>query len=451
MNVSLYKGQPFTILHLLFIALQLTMCAPPQKQLTSQVVLELSLQSHSVVSVTDYCWLELIDLINRSKLQSMTTTPQCTALAVPPLTGTNYCDWSVACTTAAKKCLPTNGPLGGLGLLLAPSDYAALNAGTPYTLAVKPNAVTNQATAHAQLVYDREQTALGTLTAAIFESIPLPTKQACSGYHPQYGTSFIALHQMMAHVYNKFGNATIHGYNVAKTSLERPFTPGMDIDDYLASHVEAHIACSRAGNALNDIMKLEALINGIGGRSGPFQFTIAKFEEDTTNLTHRRFEDTPAIEGAPEIRARDAIDAIPADADHDEIPARPAQDHVPGRPEPGHLGLATRIRMAAQRLMEPAAPTTRGYFGAAAVTPANLRQDILDTIKEALCRTVGDTAATANAANNRDRRGDRRNMYCWTHGQKGHTGAHCKNPAPGHDPRATVNNRRGGSNFGCKK
>ena len=393
------------------------------------------------------------------------TTPQCTPLAIPQLTGTNYCEWNVACTAAAKKCLPTNGPLGGLGLLLSPSEFAELNNGTPYAFAIKPHGVTNQSSAHAQMVYDREQTALGSLTAAVFESIPVPTKQACAGYHTQYGTSFIALHTMMEHVRCKFGNATIHGYNMARKSLERPFTQGMDMDEYIASHIEAHHACFRAGNALNDIMKIEAFINGLGGRDGPFQFTINQFEADSANLASRKFEDTPAIAGVPEAVARAATDAVPAGDDHEELPAQPAQAYVPGRPaEPALEGLATRICKAAQRLLDgptipTTIPTTRGYYGASAVTPfptATLRQDILDTIKEVLGKTVGD--ASANAASNRDRtppdptrRGDRRNLYCWTHGQKGHTGAQCKTPRPGHDPRATLNNRMGGSNVGCKK
>ena len=51
--------------------------------------------------------------------------------------------------------------------------------------------------------------------------------------------------------------------------------------------------------------------------------------------------------------------------------------------------------------------------------------------------------------NQRYRRNNfQRQFYCWTHGA-GHSGWNCKNPAEGHQPSATFNNRKGGSNFGC--
>ena len=39
--------------------------------------------------------------------------------------------------------------------------------------------------------------------------------------------------------------------------------------------------------------------------------------------------------------------------------------------------------------------------------------------------------------------------YCWTHGLCRHNGFNCRNPADGHNPYATVNNRMGGSNKNC--
>ena len=77
-------------------------------------------------------------------------------LVIPPLTSSNYTEWIVACTSAAKKCLPTNGPLGGMGLLLSTEEYTHLS-GNAYEPAVKPTTVNNAQYTHQQAVYDREQ------------------------------------------------------------------------------------------------------------------------------------------------------------------------------------------------------------------------------------------------------------------------------------------------------
>jgi len=96
----------------------------------------------------------------------MATTQQLHHFTIPVLTASNYHDWRLACTTAAKQCLPTNGPLGGLGLLLPHAEFEELS-GERYVLAAKPANVTNAGTTHLQVVYDRERVALGALQAAV--------------------------------------------------------------------------------------------------------------------------------------------------------------------------------------------------------------------------------------------------------------------------------------------
>ena len=46
----------------------------------------------------------------------------------------------------------------------------------------------------------------------------------------------------------------------------------------------------------------------------------------------------------------------------------------------------------------------------------------------------------------------RRNIsrYCWTHGACNHTGYNCENPAVGHRPEATFENKLGGSTYYCQ-
>ena len=216
-----------------------------------------------------------------------------------------------------------------------------------------------------------------------------------------------------------------------------PYTNG-DIDEFLAVQVSAHHQCTRTGNPLNTIEKVTSLIAALGGVSGPFSFTIAKFEEDTRgNLAYRTFEDLPATTAT------------------DTVPAQPARD-----------GLATRIRQAAPRVIATTgahgAPTTNvsGYYGAAASTcssPSPLRDEVITAIKEALPSMLSTAIARAlpadseaNATTNRDQPPRRRDLYCWTHGMGGHSSRECKNPHTGHDPRATGRNRRGGSSKGCR-
>ena len=157
-------------------------------------------------------------------------------LSIPILSATNYADWFVACTTAAKKCLPTNGPLGGLGFILSTEEYTALNNGERFSPAEKPSVVTKTEQCHLQSVYDREQIALATLTNAIYDSIPEATRQACTGYSIRFGSSFIPLPIMMQHVANKFGDASVFSYQQAKAVLMHPYANG-DIDEFLAAQL----------------------------------------------------------------------------------------------------------------------------------------------------------------------------------------------------------------------
>ena len=53
-----------------------------------------------------------------------------------------------------------------------------------------------------------------------------------------------------------------------------------------------------------------------------------------------------------------------------------------------------------------------------------------------------------NSRNFKGSNTQQRQFYCWTHGA-GHSGWNCRNPADGHRPEATFNNRMGGNNFGC--
>ena len=224
---------------------------------------------------------------------------------------------------------------------------------------------------------------------------------------------------MMAHLQQKYGDTSILAYNAARAALTRPYVSG-DIDEYLATHVQAHHACSRANNPLNDIDKVAALISGMGGLKGPFEFTIHQFEEETANLAHRKFEDTAAI------LATDSTSAVPA-----------------------RLGLASRIRLAAPRILTSdarPAPTTQGYYGAAAamVPPTTLRDEIVAVLKDILPPLLATTTPAANAT--ATTRAHTPTLYCWTHGHGGHADKDCRRPAPGHDPRATANRRMGGSN-----
>ena len=228
---------------------------------------------------------------------------------------------------------------------------------------------------------------------------------------------------------------------------KHPYAPGrVDIDVFLAAQVEAHLACVRANNPLNDITKVDALITAIGGRSGPFAFTISKFEEECSHIAQRKFEDTQAAPAVPEVVAVPATAAVGAPKDDEYIPARPATAYVPGRPaQDARTGLASRIRLAAPRILDiPAAPTTKGYFGAA---------EVVDTFKDSIKEAIAEAISSANATGLRtDRNPPRRtDLYCWSHGLGGHSGAQCRNPRPGHIPRASASKRLGGSAKGCPK
>ena len=56
---------------------------------------------------------------------------------------------------------------------------------------------------------------------------------------------------------------------------------------------------------------------------------------------------------------------------------------------------------------------------------------------------------TGLRTNNR-RNNNNRKFYCWTHGRCNHSSANCRNKAANHKDEATINNRMGGSNKGCR-
>ena len=263
----------------------------------------------------------------------MTTPPH--QFSIPKLTNDNYDQWLTATSTAAQQALPTNGKLGGLGLLLPPDEYAAMNQNQPFVPATKPVAVTNAATTHEQLAYDREQLARAALSQAIYASLPPGTLMTAPGYDPTYGASFLELPALFPHVRAKHGNTTLTYYNKAKEALLPQYVMGSDIDSFIATHTAVHLSCVRTENAMNDIDKVECFIAALGGRDGPFSFTIHAWEEDAPSLRDRKFEDIQ-----------------------------------------NHMGLATRIRIrqAAPSVLTtavtggPTANTTRGYYGAAAAT-----------------------------------------------------------------------------------
>ena len=201
---------------------------------------------------------------------------------IPKLTNDNYDQWLTAATTAAQQALPTNGRLGGLGLLLPPEEYTPLNNGQPFAPAQKHIAVTNAATTHEQLAYDREQLARAGLAQAIFASIPRGTLMTCPGYDPTYGPTFLDLPTLLPHVRAKHGDTTIQYYNRAKEALGLPYVLRTDVDTFITAHTAVHLACSRTGNPMNDVDKVEHFISALGGRDGPFSFTIHAWEETHT-------------------------------------------------------------------------------------------------------------------------------------------------------------------------
>ena len=359
-----------------------------------------------------------IALSKSTELSNMANSTTPPSLSIPTLTDDNYPAWLAAATTAAKKVLPTQGPLGGLGLLLPTEDYKALNAGQDFLPATKPGQVTNAATTYEQLTYDREVQALATLTSSVYDSLPRATRQSCPGYDATYGDTFISLPIMFAHAHAKHSDTTTRQYHKAKAALRLPYTQGTDMDAYIASHVDSHLACARTQNVLNDIDKLELFIDGLGGRSGPFAFTINTFEEQLPQLHLRKFEDVPG---------------------HDDVPAR--------------SGLATRIREAAPRILAnptPTAPVTTsgGYYGASAAFREEIAAAIRDVLPSMLPATVTTTPQTTTTQQQSRRN---RTKYCWSHGLCAHTGRECRNPHAGHDVTAHAQNRRGGSTKGCKK
>ena len=337
----------------------------------------------------------------------MTTSASTTSVpSIPRLTPFNFTEWHLACTEAAKQCLPTNGPLGGLGLLLPKDAYADLNKGEPYTLATKPPSVSNTDTAHRQKIFDREQQALGSLTRAVFESIPIPTQQSAPGYNHTYGNSFITLPDMIEHVSAKYGTYSAQAYHQARAVLLRPYDGG-DLDAFLAQQVKAHHACERTGNAVNELEKVNSLISALGP---PFQFTIASFEETCSSLNDRTWN-----------------------------------------------ALATRIRQAATRVLANApvkAPSTGSYYGAASATEAPAtKADIIAALRDfaeanairrtATGRDTGPRGSDPNPGTGAGT-GPQPKSYCWTHGLCGHTSTTCRYPRPGHDRRATESNKHGG-------
>lgn len=350
---------------------------------------------------------------------------------LPDLGLFNYNQWRQACIDAARSTYSASGGrFGGIGLLVTHAEYLNL-AGHAFEPAKPPGLLPSTASAAtrttAREAFDRERTAEAALTAAVFKSIPPPTRQNCAGFSAEWGTTKIDLPVMWAHVAQKYGPrgpSSVQQFIAAKkTLMEARWSPGVDPDEVLATLRDAMHTCKRTGNDIPPVEQVNAAIEAFGGTAGPLHHTIAAFEEQADSLgsSFRRFEDVPLL----------------TDSDASPSPASSSSSHSAFCPDTFE-GLATRLRKAAMRYNSSTGPTAADYAYAskATVQPTMSRAPAPSPQRPRMDRRASPQGPpTATRVNRPVMPKDWQpgtSKYCYTHGFETHNSFDCPNPGPGH-------------------
>jgi hypothetical protein len=306
-------------------------------------------------------------------------------------------DWIDAVEIAARNSAP-NGLVYGMLALVNPQLYAALpNAPAwqledripgPYPAGTAAGVeALRKAWSANKLVCDANDAAKQALTVAIWASIDPAMVQVLR--HPAHGFHAVTIDAVVAHIRTRYGQITPTLFNELKEYLRNQMRPEVPLEAALAEHIQVYTLSLSIHQPLSESDRVQFLQRAVANIPD-YAHAVQTYLHSHGDIATQTFD---GLQDQLLIAARNTSST-----------------------STGHLGLSAMAPAAA-----PAA------FGASTAT------------KEKTNTGRGAHApAAATAAVPRDTRVPSTHLYCWYHGNCGHTSANCnKKSLPGFDLNAT--------------
>lgn len=303
-----------------------------------------------------------------------------------------------------------------LGLVMPPAEYAALPLNPqPFALAPHPGELPANAQAAAfsrwKFLYElhlKDVAAASELRTAILASVDQSSRDSIT--NATTGTRHLSTGDIVSAWHTLYGTLTRADVEALNAARSEPYTPPASLRDFITTHEHSFEAAEANGYNIAVYDRVRGLIQALT----PCNLYDQAFQ--------RYFEDNPTVQSQTWER------------------------------------LTTRLLAFEDNRPATATAASHGYANAALLSTAPLPQ--LDAIIAAAVQSAVQplTQQIASLQSNR------RNLpssaaaqpgwvqhYCWTHGptrvrtgKPVHNSASCRNPATGHQVKATATNRMGG-------
>jgi hypothetical protein len=220
---------------------------------------------------------------------------------------------------------------------------------------------------------------------------------------PITGTRDISLAEITQRLYDHYGVMTSTDLVSVMSVIDKPYSPSEPIRDYILSHEKAYAVAERNGQPYPESLKVSSMIAGVTP-CNLFNFAIDMWLSKNPQVKTQKLKSlTKALQTHADSHGKQAT------AGNAGYSAAAVTTASPLLAPPVQEEIARLVAAAVSKIM------TSTPHATPAITPAQ---------KPAKTRT---------------------RMYCWTHGECGHSSAVCKNKSAGHDDHATRSDHRGGS------
>lgn len=264
--------------------------------------------------------------------------------------------------------------------------------------------------------FTASQKEINTFTSALLAALPTTTLTLIG--NPRHGTLTLTLTTASIAIYNHHGRLTANDLTNNEAKLSVPYKSSDTMFSYIATHQNVHLIADMNNQPINENTRVTRLLDGLKP-CGLFNVQITAYESVHARADQRDFDDlrdtvlnwyaalSTSTTGSLGYSAAVTTPSVPTltPADHTAIAAAiVAQTPVPSpRFLPRTQGRGGR---GGRGLLGYPAPAHHQRPPATPGVPAH---------------------------------------YCWTHGSTFHSGVHCRNPASGHQIRATFANKMGGA------
>jgi len=298
---------------------------------------------------------------------------------------------------------------GLVGLVLSPAAFAAMHGSqAPYVPLDPPAEVRDAATTFRHHAFAAERRATSLLRTMVFESVPEGILAATPDYDHvgSLGHRGITLVNLMGHLRTIYGTPSVGRHQAALAAIQEP-QGTRSLEELIGEHVRQHAIARVCGQPIPEAAQIRSLLASLQPRLRTVaSHSYRMYAEGEASFATHRF--APFM-----VRLRTALRAA-EDVGGDFCPE-----------EPSSTALAAR-------------------------TPFPARDPVLVALKDLTARLDRLTVekkkeghaspASSSASPSRPRRDAE---FCWTHGPGAHASRDCRNPKAGHQPSATLRDKKG--------